>query len=298
MSSLWLLQILALTASSGWALRVVQRCKVDIDVQCPGGKNAVLGVSCSTESCMASGDSSWYTGTVYDTHDCLTDVGLMVKIDYIKGSNIKCSLVPLVSEEKLVETYSAVETCAQNALSGNLNAASTPAPTEAPSTTTPAPSTPTPAPATTTPAHTTTSPAPTTTTPAPTTPPLSCPVGWQIFESSCFHVSKTRGSYGQGYDYCTQAGGNLASIRSQAENEFVATIVTERTWFGLSDGFTEGEFFWADGSLLIYENWNVGEPNNFLGGEDCSEIGPASSYKWNDERCDSYFLFLCRMPAK
>jgi hypothetical protein len=46
---------------------------------------------------------------------------------------------------------------------------------------------------------------------------------------------------------------------------------------------SEGTFAWADGSTSTYTNWDAGEPNNALAGEDYAEIRHDSATgNWND----------------
>ena len=77
-------------------------------------------------------------------------------------------------------------------------------------------------------------------------------------------------------------GGNLPSINSAAENNFLAAAAfasNNSHWIGLSDELTEGTFLWADGEAVSYTNWNSGEPNN-SSNEDYAEISTGGG--WND----------------
>ena len=84
-------------------------------------------------------------------------------------------------------------------------------------------------------------------------------------------------------------------------NRFIFDNMVEQgfdsTWIGLTDRQTEGDFEWADGAQLDYENWDRGEPNNNSGdgGEDCASIltdrGRASF--WDDRPCNRAYSFVC-----
>lgn len=104
--------------------------------------------------------------------------------------------------------------------------------------------------------------------------------------------------------------GYLATVTSQAENDFIRLKTKGVGWIGASDAATEGNWRWVTGpegiedngkGLLFwnggtvsgqYTNWNVGEPNdccdaNINHQEDYAHItffpnDPARSYKWND----------------
>lgn len=75
--------------------------------------------------------------------------------------------------------------------------------------------------------------------------------------------------------------GHLATITSQAENDFVHGLLTSSSWLGGSDNAVEGEWRWVEGPEAgqqfwqglaggsavngAYTNWAPGEPNQFFG---------------------------------
>lgn len=72
-------------------------------------------------------------------------------------------------------------------------------------------------------------------------------------------------------------------------------------WVGATDQEHEGTWVWEDGQVSSGSdiNWNRGEPNDAVGGEDC-----ASYYKkdgvWlaNDVKCTSSFKVVCEASAR
>lgn len=99
------------------------------------------------------------------------------------------------------------------------------------------------------------------------------------------------------------ATGYLATITSQAENDFVAARLQGDGWIGGSDEETEGVWKWVTGPEAgtifwngasggsapsgQYANWSSGEPNDWLNGnpgEDCIQFYITST-KWNDLNC-------------
>lgn len=64
----------------------------------------------------------------------------------------------------------------------------------------------------------------------------------------------------------TLLGGTLASVRSQANNDWLAArLSVQYVWIGLSDEAVEGSFVWDDATPLAYTNWAPGEPDDDAG---------------------------------
>ena len=82
---------------------------------------------------------------------------------------------------------------------------------------------------------------------------------------------------------------HLASIHSQAENNYMASLITahQHMWIGLNDVASEGDYVWVDGTPFDFVNWASGEPNN-SNNEDYVQMVtptvPSSSRpeRWND----------------
>jgi hypothetical protein len=94
--------------------------------------------------------------------------------------------------------------------------------------------------------HTTEVPSPTTADPttadpttdhgtAGTTPSQRCPNGWQEFGSHCYLYGSQWKNWTMAYSDCIMEGGNLASIHSKAENDFVSNQFENTGWIGASD---------------------------------------------------------------
>jgi hypothetical protein len=88
--------------------------------------------------------------------------------------------------------------------------------------------------------------------------------------------------------------GYLATITTQAENDFIAQRLTSNGWIGGSDAAVEGAWRWETGPELgaqfssagsvfgtAFRNWGSGEPNNSGSGENYAQMR-ADTGKWND----------------
>ncbi len=71
--------------------------------------------------------------------------------------------------------------------------------------------------------------------------------------------------------YAQQFGGNLVTIGSSNENDFVSSLLPNtEAWIGLyriagSNKNDANSWKWASGASSLYRNWQFGEPNDDLG---------------------------------
>jgi hypothetical protein len=118
---------------------------------------------------------------------------------------------------------------------------------------------------------------------------LDCEATWHsdnTYFAVCVEIGEM--NWDQGRLECNNAGYEYASILDASEYSTVASlegvISAHSYWLGGTDALTEGTWAWTDGSSWAYENWNVGEPNDSLGNEDCLEFSIGTG--WNDISCD------------
>jgi len=86
---------------------------------------------------------------------------------------------------------------------------------------------------------------------------------------------------------CEGLGSHLATITSQAENDWVVYHMTAdaglSVWIGGTDQVQDGVWEWVTGEAWNYTNWYTDEPNNFCGGESYVTLwGIETPRRWND----------------
>ena len=107
-------------------------------------------------------------------------------------------------------------------------------------------------------------------------------------------------------DICIQLGGDLASIHSQEEFDYLRTRMTKENWsknnfwIGLNDKSSEGRYVWSDRKPVDFLKWKKGEPNN-ANNEDCVYFHKGDY--WNpagfvDVSCDAENSYICKIPSK
>ncbi|XP_055617633.1 uncharacterized protein LOC129762992 isoform X3 [Toxorhynchites rutilus septentrionalis] len=154
-----------------------------------------------------------------------------------------------------------------------------------------------------------------------------CAFGWIASGQFCIApFENQRLSWTLAERECNRQGGNLASVRSVADQKLIDQVLLKSPgyrddnayWVGASDRVLEGDYRWSDNLPFTYSNWFPGwiqqgnynrQPNDDgLSGQDCVEIrrqfqtppgtsatmSPlAPSYMWNDRDCESRNFFLC-----
>ena len=68
----------------------------------------------------------------------------------------------------------------------------------------------------------------------------------------------------------------------------------EKSWLGLNDKSTEGDFTWADLGRANFTAWAKNQPNNYRE-EDCVHaLGLTFNYVWNDVKCSDCHQYTCK----
>jgi hypothetical protein len=104
-------------------------------------------------------------------------------------------------------------------------------------------------------------------------------------------VSSPNLSWTQARDAAAAAGGYLACIVSQAENDFITGLnpPPPATWIGGTDQVTEEDWQWVSGEPWSFTHWGSNEPSNGGAGEDYLEIWTSTNHSslkpgdWNDD---------------
>ncbi|XP_022093080.1 fibropellin-1-like [Acanthaster planci] len=99
---------------------------------------------------------------------------------------------------------------------------------------------------------------------------------------------------------CQSYGGNLVSIHSKEENDFIFDHMgysKGRFYIGFTDRVTEGTFEWSDGTKADFVNWHPRLPDN-NGNEDYAFINPEFyGSLWADAYGGAHYGYVCKKPA-
>ncbi|MGB0589637.1 MAG: C-type lectin domain-containing protein [Myxococcota bacterium] len=131
---------------------------------------------------------------------------------------------------------------------------------------------------------------------APPPEPEGCSNIGETDDGGQFWVCTDEAPWQEARNSCLELGGDLASIRSSAENQTIQSGLVNTAWIGLNDLEEEDDFQWSDGADVTFTNWNGGEPNDYGSGEDCTEvIASVGNNVWNDANCDAQRDYVCRV---
>ncbi|XP_077463564.1 C-type mannose receptor 2-like [Stigmatopora argus] len=131
-----------------------------------------------------------------------------------------------------------------------------------------------------------------------TVPVPCCPPGWVRWRDTCYIFQDTEVNYTQAVEACNNlTGAYLAPIHDSVEDALARQLIFNslgsmgQTWIGRHDGLTEGDFVLIDGEKSKFENFQTGQPDDFLSAEDCVEINQFGL--WNDDGCGDNNYYLC-----
>ncbi|NXS00842.1 MRC1 protein, partial [Oxylabes madagascariensis] len=134
-------------------------------------------------------------------------------------------------------------------------------------------------------------------------PVATCAEGWDRASQadSCLKFFVREGnqkkSWFEAEEFCREIGGNLVTINTREDQILLWQLAsdkglnTQAFWIGLFLLNPDGGFAWIDGSPVIYENWEEGEPNNYEELEHCVMLNRVPQMHWNYLRCPHCDMF-------
>ncbi|XP_035999345.1 galactose-specific lectin nattectin isoform X1 [Fundulus heteroclitus] len=128
------------------------------------------------------------------------------------------------------------------------------------------------------------------------------PPGFTWYNGRCYRFVKQERGWYEAEKACNGLSGNLASIQTLDEYDFISDLIYSKTgshtstWVG---GYKvkKGAWLWSDGSPFTFSGWSPGEPNNSGGKENCMQINLRGRKFVNDADCDIRLSFVCSKEA-
>ncbi|XP_020948061.1 C-type lectin domain family 4 member D-like isoform X1 [Sus scrofa] len=128
-----------------------------------------------------------------------------------------------------------------------------------------------------------------------------CPEGWRAFQSNCyfaFHDSKT---WAQSERNCTELGAHLATISTEAEQNFTTQFLEKQFsyFLGLTSENHEGQWHWVDKTpfnpQMVF--WHEGEPNTHQRKNCVVLVNEQDKWGWKDFSCKLETSRICKIPG-
>jgi hypothetical protein len=110
--------------------------------------------------------------------------------------------------------------------------------------------------------------------------------------TSCYRLVMVAANWNDASLDCQNWGGGLVQVDSRAEDTLLAGRVLVQIWIGASDQAVEGRQVWSGGAPLVYTNWAPGQPDDYLGIEDCT-VKQRPQGNWNDVPCSDLNAYVC-----
>ncbi len=94
-------------------------------------------------------------------------------------------------------------------------------------------------------------------------PPLPANATYWAGSGSAYFLTPTQSDWITAQSYAQQFGGNLVTIDSLAENNWLTTNFGVQAWIGFYRKTLADPYIWISGSPSTFTNWAAGEPQNF-----------------------------------
>lgn len=126
--------------------------------------------------------------------------------------------------------------------------------------------------------------------------------GALIYNGHTYLIYSNADSWEAAQAYCQSLGGNLAMITDEAENtavfDYMKSSGYDNAFFGLSDSAEEGNWTWADGTAVVYDNWAQNEPNGGTAENYAMFFAGVPDYQWNDSAFTAGSAFICEWDTE
>ena len=117
------------------------------------------------------------------------------------------------------------------------------------------------------------------------------------FNDNCYKFYNEPLVFNRAARLCKDTHSNITSVLSREENIFLHNLTgyvtgqpgNIRIWLGLERLISSGKLHWTDNNVLLYQNFELGEPDADGACVEMSEEG-----QWRDTSCDEPLRFVCK----
>lgn len=83
---------------------------------------------------------------------------------------------------------------------------------------------------------------------------MSCPIGWEKVESSCYQGHSVGKKFVVAKATCESQNSTLTSIVSPEENDYIKNRIGDKNHLGLVEVNNDGKYEWFDGKFNMWKN--------------------------------------------
>uniref|UniRef100_A0A3Q2PZ32 C-type lectin domain-containing protein n=1 Tax=Fundulus heteroclitus TaxID=8078 RepID=A0A3Q2PZ32_FUNHE len=109
-------------------------------------------------------------------------------------------------------------------------------------------------------------------------------------EAPKFSILNEKRNWSSAQRFCRENYVDLATVKSDADNQVLAKLITTYAWFGL---FRDPNLFWSDGSDFHFSAWD--SVKNPIGSMQviCGVTSSSRSGRWKFLSCEKQLPFVC-----
>jgi hypothetical protein len=120
-----------------------------------------------------------------------------------------------------------------------------------------------------------------------------CDPPWELTDTgNLYWYCPVLGSASDASTLCAGADAHLATITDQDEDDLVWQMIGDDAWIGADDLTNEGTWEWITGEPFGYQGWELGEPDDAYGQEDCAVVYGVTGL-WHDRYCELDYDAVC-----
>ncbi|XP_076601189.1 macrophage mannose receptor 1-like [Chaetodon auriga] len=137
-------------------------------------------------------------------------------------------------------------------------------------------------------------------TPKPPPPPATPDYnktsdGWLEWKGNQYYINTKPMAMEEARNFCQKRHSDLVTINSEAESIFLWKQISKTYrsyWIGLTVDL-DGTFEWMDGSQVVFQRWNEGQPDFKNFDENCAVMNHYTGF-WHDYNCGYEHMSICK----
>ncbi|XP_044077015.1 macrophage mannose receptor 1-like [Siniperca chuatsi] len=119
--------------------------------------------------------------------------------------------------------------------------------------------------------------------------------GWLEWNGTQYYINSRSMAMEEARHFCQQRHGDLVTINSENESVFLWKQISRSYgsyWIGLTVDL-DGTFEWMDGSQVVFQRWDEGQPNFKNYDENCVVMRYSNGF-WHGYNCGHEHNFICK----